>query len=51
MGFFAPLGLIGLLSIPVLLLMYFLKQRYQPKEVSSLLLWEKANILAKAQEP
>lgn len=42
MGFLNPWGLLLALSIPAIVLLYLLKQRYQEVEVSSTYLWEKA---------
>lgn len=51
MKFFSPLGFLALLGIPVVVLMYLLKQKYQEKEVSSLFLWQKAVALSQSSEP
>lgn len=42
MGFLNPWGFLFALSIPIIVLLYLLKQRYQEVEVSSTYLWEKA---------
>ncbi len=42
MGFVNPWGFLFALSIPVIVLLYLLKQRYQEVKVSSTYLWEKA---------
>ncbi len=42
MSFLNPWGLLFALSIPAIVLLYLLKQRYQEVEVSSTYLWEKA---------
>jgi len=39
--FLNPLGLAGLISIPVILLMYILKQKRNRQVVSSLILWQR----------
>lgn len=41
MVFLNPLGLAGLISIPVILLMYILKQKRNRQVVSSLILWQR----------
>lgn len=41
MNFFNPLGFLGLLSLPVIILLYTVKQKSKIKQVSSLYLWEK----------
>ncbi len=52
MHFAQPLlGLLALLAVPVILLMYLLKQKYKEKQVPSLYLWEKVLTQTKAQEP
>ena len=40
MRFFQPLGFLALVGIPILILMYLLKQKYKEQEVSSLFLWK-----------
>ncbi len=51
MGLFQPLGLLALLAVPLILLMYLLKRKYQEKDVPSLYLWEKVLAETKSQEP
>lgn len=52
MQFAQPLlGLLALLAVPIILLMYLLKQKYREKQVPSLYLWEKVLTQTKAQEP
>ena len=52
MHFAQPLlGLLALLAVPIILLMYLLKQKYKEKQVPSLYLWEKVLTQTKAQEP
>ena len=36
MNFYNPWGFLGLVSIPVIILMYILKQKYEEKKVPSL---------------
>lgn len=51
MRFFTPWGFLALLAIPIILLMYFLKQKYKEKEIPSLFLWKKAFAQSKSHEP
>ena len=51
MRFLNPLGFLALLGIPVIILLYLLKQKYKEQEVSSLFLWKKAQMQSLAQEP
>jgi len=37
-----PLGLIALISLPLIVALYFLRQRRPPRRVGSLMLWQKA---------
>ena len=41
MNFLNPLGFIALLSVPAIILLYILKQKYKTYEVGSMALWEK----------
>lgn len=51
MHFAQPLlGGLALLAVPIILLMYLLKQKYKEKQVPSLYLWEKVLTQTKAQE-
>ena len=51
MRFFQPLGFLALAGIPIIILMYLLKQKYKEQEVSSLFLWKKAESFSMAQQP
>ncbi|WP_304509264.1 BatA domain-containing protein, partial [Anaerotignum sp.] len=51
MRFFTPWGLLALLAVPIIILMYLLKQKYKETKVPSLYLWKKAIPQSKAQEP
>ncbi len=51
MRFFSPWGFLALIGVPLILLMYLLKRKYQEKEIASLLLWQKAILLSQAQRP
>ena len=41
MNFINPLGFLALIGIPLIVLMYILKQKFQKHEVSSIMLWKK----------
>lgn len=51
MRLFQPLGLLALAAVPLILLMYLLKRKYQEKNVPSLHLWEQVLAETKSQEP
>ena len=51
MRFFTPLGFLALLAVPIILLMYLLKQKFKEKEIPSLFLWKRALAQSKSQEP
>lgn len=51
MGLLQPLGLLALLAVPVIILMYLWKQKYQQKQVPSLFLWEQVLTQTKSQQP
>ena len=51
MGFYNPWGLLSLLAIPLIIVMYLLKQKYKEQEISSLYLWQKVLLESKSQEP
>ncbi len=51
MGFYNPFGLLAFLALPMIVLMYLLKQKYKEKEVSSLFIWQKVFLESKSQEP
>lgn len=40
MSFYFPLGLLGLLGIPVLILIYVIKSKYTEQTIASTYLWE-----------
>ncbi len=42
LSFINPWGLLGLIGVPILILFYILKRRYQEEVVSSTFLWERA---------
>lgn len=41
MNFINPLGFLALIGVPLIVLMYILKQKFQKHEVSSMMLWKK----------
>ncbi len=51
MRFYSPYAFIYLISIPVIVLFYLLKQQYQEKKVSSLYLWQEALVDLEANTP
>lgn len=51
MRFASPLGFLALLAVPVIVLMYLLKQKYEEKEIPSLYLWKKAFPETKSAQP
>ncbi|MEY8320451.1 BatA and WFA domain-containing protein [Lachnospiraceae bacterium 46-61] len=51
MRFFQPWGFFALIGIPIIILMYLLKQKYKEQIVSSLFLWKKAESYSMAQQP
>ena len=51
MRFFEPWGLLALLGVPVIILLYLLKQKYKDAVVSSLFLWKAGLNNTEAQRP
>lgn len=51
MGLYNMWGLLSLLAVPLIIVMYLLKQKYKKQTVSSLYLWEKVFLESKSQEP
>ena len=51
MRFFQPLGFLAFIGIPIIVLMYLMKQKYKQQQVSSLFLWKKAESYSMAQKP
>lgn len=51
MRFFNPLAFIGLISIPIIIIMYLLKQKHKEVIISSIQLWQKALMQSEAQSP
>ncbi len=46
MNFLFPLAFIGLISIPVVIFIYFFHKRFKPKIVSAIFLWPKQNVVS-----
>ena len=44
-------GVLAMLAVPLILLMYLWKQKYQQRQVPSLFLWEKVLLQTKSQQP
>lgn len=51
MSFYFPLGLLGLLGIPVLILIYIIKSKYTEQTVASTYLWELSEKFLKKRKP
>ncbi len=51
MSFLYPLGLLGLLGIPVLIIIYILKNKYTEQTVASTYLWTLSNKFLKRKNP
>lgn len=51
MRFLYPLGWAALLAVPVILLMYLLKQKYKERQIPSLYLWEKVLRQTQSHQP
>lgn len=51
MSFYNPWGFLGLIAIPVIILMYLLKQKYEEIKVPSLFLWDQALSYSEAYKP
>ena len=49
--FIYPLGLLGLLAIPIVILIYLLRSRYKSKEVSSTFIWKRSLKYVKRRIP
>ena len=39
MGLLTPLGLLGLIGIPILIIIYIIKPKYHEKKISSTFIW------------
>lgn len=51
MGFLNPLGLLALLGIPVIVVMYLLKQKHKEYKVPSIMLWKRSVNINLSQSP
>lgn len=51
MSFIYPLGLLGLLAIPIIVLIYILRSRYKSKNVSSTFIWKRSLKYVKRRIP
>ncbi len=51
MNFLNPLAFIGLISIPAIIVMYLLKQKYKNQVVPSLFLWKQAVTMSLSERP
>lgn len=51
MSFYFPLGLIGLIGIPVLILIYIIKSKYTEQTIASTYLWELSEKFLKKRKP
>ncbi len=51
MNFYNPLAWIGLISIPVIIIMYLLKQKFTELTIPSVYLWKSAIDLSKSERP
>lgn len=51
MSFLNPLGLLGLLAIPIIIIIYILRSRYKNKNVSSTFIWKRSMKYVKRKIP
>ena len=51
MSFLYPLGLLGLIGVPILILIYILKNKYKEEMFSSTYIWELSNRFLKKKKP
>lgn len=51
MSFYYPLGLLGLLGIPVLILIYIIKSKYTEQTIASTYLWQLSEKFLKKRKP
>ncbi|MBO5312532.1 MAG: BatA and WFA domain-containing protein [Clostridia bacterium] len=51
MSFLQPLGLLGLLAIPIIVIIYILRSRYKTKNVSSTFIWKRSLKFVKRKIP
>lgn len=51
MSFYFPLGLLGLIGIPILILIYIIKSKYTEQTIASTYLWELSEKFLKKKKP
>lgn len=51
MSFYFPLGLIGLIGIPILIIIYIIKSKYTEQTIASTYLWELSEKFLKKRKP
>ncbi|MBQ7907201.1 MAG: BatA and WFA domain-containing protein [Clostridia bacterium] len=51
MSFLQPLGFLGLISIPIIVIIYLIKSKYVPKTVSSTFIWKRSLKYVKRKIP
>lgn len=51
MSFYYPLGLLGLIGVPVLILIYIIKSKYTEQTIASTYLWELSEKFLKKRKP
>lgn len=51
MSFYFPLGLIGLIGVPVLIIIYIIKSKYTEQTIASTYLWELSERFLKRRKP
>lgn len=51
MSFYYPLGLLGLIGIPIILLIYIIKSKYTEQTIASTYLWELSEKFLKKRKP
>ena len=51
MSFYFPLGLLGLIGIPILILIYIIKSKYTEQTIASTYLWELSEKFLKKRKP
>ena len=51
MSFLYPLGLLGLIGIPILIIIYILKNKYTEQTISSTYLWRLSEKFLKKKKP
>ncbi|MCM1394388.1 MAG: BatA domain-containing protein, partial [[Eubacterium] siraeum] len=51
MSFYYPLGLLGLLGIPIIILIYIIKSKYTEQTIASTYLWTLSEKFLKKRKP